>query len=257
MFEGKYIERSRMFKSERRKIVTLSRIINYYKGLLEKNKQDHQAYHQIGIAHRLLKQNQLAIKHLKLAIIYAPNNLDYLEELGMTYFREREYSEAIKQFTAYLTLDRTNRNILHLLASCYKSLGDIEQAKSLYDHLFETNSQDYLVALELAEYYRKKQEYRKCLFYFELIAKLKPDNEFNRVLGNLYQKTGQEEKAIEAYTQVIKHDPEEWKIWYTLGLLYQQKEEYPSARTCFLELVRNQVANANIYYDLAIVCAKM
>jgi len=246
-----------MFKSERRKIVALSKIIHYYKGKLHINATDHRAYYQIGLAHMLLGQQQLAIKHLKQALKYDKNNIEYQKNLGIAHYKAKEYHEAVKWFTEVLKQDQTDRYMIRYLASSYKALGDNEKAKQILDYLFETDNRDTFTILELANYYKERKEYRKCLFYYELLDTSKADKELNKMLGFMYEKTAQIEKAIEAYTHIIKHNPEEWKVWYTLGLLYLQKEDYSTARTCFMELVRNDVTNAYIYYDLAVVCVKM
>jgi len=246
-----------MFRNERTKLITLSKIIHYYNGILKINTKDHQAYYQIGLAHKLLGQKQLAIKHLKQALKYNKNNPEYLEELGITHYWEKEYYEAIKQFTALLKQKQKNRLIIYYLALSYKALGDGEKAKALFDRLFESDTTDFQVIKELANYYIEKKEYRKSLFYYELLDKQNPDLNINKFLGFLYEKAGLIEKAVEAYTHVIKNNSEDWKVWFTLGLLHKQKEEYSSARTCFMQLVRNQVANADIYYYLAYVCVKL
>lgn len=58
------------------------------------------------------------------------------------------------------------------------------------------------------------------------------DNWFR--LGNIYARSGQLEKAVNAYRHVLKHDAEHAKAWHNLGVVLIQQSQ-----AAFLESARN------------------
>lgn len=61
------------------------------------------------------------------------------------------------------------------------------------------------------------------------------NRDYDKILsqGREYQESGDLDKAVECYEQLIENKPNEPKAYVNLGILYSSEEEYDSAMQCF------------------------
>ena len=130
---------------------------------------------------------------------------------GVFYLSEKDFPEAIEDFSAILAGDPDNLLALFNLANARVMMYDyIESAGDLTSRVVgeqaeETRKVDYSLALE---------GYRRCL-------QLDPDFVFARFnIGNVHAKNGEIDRAIEAYTQAIQEDKELAEAYFNRGLLF-------------------------------------
>ena len=130
---------------------------------------------------------------------------------GVFYLSEKDFPEAIEDFSAILAGDPDNLLALFNLANARVMMYDyIESAGDLTSRVVgeqaeETRKVDYSFALE---------GYRRCL-------QLDPDFVFARFnIGNVHAKNGEIDRAIEAYTQAIQEDKELAEAYFNRGLLF-------------------------------------
>ena len=69
-------------------------------------------------------------------------------------------------------------------------------------------------------------------------------------LGWLYNKKGNCEKAIKAYQEVIRINPEYTYVYYNLGWAYCELERYQEAVDAFKEAVKQNPEDADFHYSL-------
>lgn len=135
---------------------------------------------------------------------------DYLLRGGF-YLSSGDYPAAIADFSAITAREPDNLLALFNLANArmmmydYIESVDDKTPRVVGERPNEIRKVDYSLVLE---------GYRRCL-------EIDPDFVFARFnIGNVYAKNGEIDKAIEAYTQVIRQDRELAEAYFNRGLLY-------------------------------------
>ena len=135
---------------------------------------------------------------------------DYLLRGGF-YLSSGDYPAAIADFSAITARETDNLLALFNLANArmmmydYIESVDDKTPRVVGERPNEIRKVDYSLVLE---------GYRRCL-------EIDPDFVFARFnIGNVYAKNGEIDKAIEAYTQVIRQDRELAEAYFNRGLLY-------------------------------------
>jgi len=73
------------------------------------------------------------------------------------------------------------------------------------------------------------------------------------LLGSIYDKDHESEKAIEAYNEGIKADPKYQRLYYNLGLVYFRDKQYAGAEECAIEAIKFDRKHANSQRMYALV----
>lgn len=123
------------------------RVQNVMGKRLSLNKNDHSALHALGLSAALQQNLTNADKLMKQALSLAPNNKEYLSDLGDLALRRRKPEEA-KEF--YQKAGADNRQAILGLARASELMGDKSQAATLYDKAVNMGGSDYKEAFELA-----------------------------------------------------------------------------------------------------------
>lgn len=72
-------------------------------------------------------------------------------------------------------------------------------------------------------------------------------------LGVVYHNLGNYKKAIEAYKQAIKSDPEFEFSYSNLGSVYRRLGQFDEAIDAFNQAIRVNPEYANAYYNLGVI----
>lgn len=165
-----------------------------------------------------------------------PNNLYAYEFRGDSYFYNKNYSEAAKDFSKIIELTSNNlkQNGSNLdefrryqsfqytylkRAKSYQELGNYEEADKDYDKLISL---------------RSDAEGRKIFFTTPVLS----------VRGNIYFKQGKYDEAIKDFTRSVEtelspnyHIGNQFNDYIQLGLAYLKKEDYEQATKAFTKAI--------------------
>ena len=86
----------------------------------------------------------------------------------------------------------------------------------------------------LAELYEEQEDYKSAEALLQEAIKLKPDSDvILSALGSLRLNTGNPKGAVSYLRRCIEINPNYQNAWNTLGIAYEQLNEYQAARECF------------------------
>jgi len=136
-----------------------------------------------------------------------------------------------------------------------------EKKTSVGEELFEQENKekkdsDYAYeAYNQAKIFIDKREYKKALPYLEIaiktdISSLKAWAYFN--IGYCYGKLKSYTKAIEAFKQAIRINPDDAIAHYNLGLVYDNLGLYEDARESYIKAIRIDPDYAEAHYRLGV-----
>lgn len=103
-------------------------------------------------AYFMVKEYPKALKHIKTAILSEPNNIAYLNQLGICLKETSQFDEAAKAFNQIIKLDSENRSALYNKAILLHAKGEKAEAVKLLDRVVKKHPDFAQATAKLKEY---------------------------------------------------------------------------------------------------------
>ncbi len=190
----------------------LDSLIKEYQGKVEK-KPDRVSYRLI-LGHLLKAKNEYdpALEQYNEAVRLDPKDPVTWLSRGSVHLLLQHGPEATSDFEKALSLEKDKskkQDILRKLADLAFNQRDWEAAQNYYDQLVQLDPRNQYLRLEYAQVLIKYKRYEKAEEQYKALIKLagrdtKAKATTMRDLGDLYEKMGKEDKAIETYRDAMK-----------------------------------------------------
>ncbi|KAL8727680.1 MAG: hypothetical protein Q9181_005620 [Wetmoreana brouardii] len=145
------------------------------------------------------------------------------------------------------------------IGSASELMGDLDGALTAYERALQHNSQSITAMNAISCILRTKENFPKAVDFLQAILRLDANNgETWGSLGHCYLMMEDLQQAYAAYQQALYHlrDPKEPKLWYGIGILYDRYGSLEHAEEAFSQVMRMQpdFEKANeIYFRLGII----
>lgn len=161
-----------------------------------------------------------AITHYTRAIDNDPTNITYYNNLAAVYFEQKEYEKCIKECEKAIEVGRENRADFKLIAksftrigNAYKKMGDYVTAKVYYEKSMSEHRTPEIKTL-LSEVEKIIKEKEKKEYIDPEVA------EKEKEIGNGFFKKGDYASAVKHYTEAIKRNPDDAKLYSNRAACY-------------------------------------
>ena len=168
-------------------------------------------------------------------------------QIGNLFNRKSNPQKAIEYFEKYLPYRHiSDINIFSILGNLYEQAGDIDKAVEIYSKLEGINYSKGQGHYYNGLLYAKKERWTDALKEFEYALKISPkDSKLLVKIGELYEKTGNNIKALEIYKKVIAIDPTKAiEANLSMSRIYEKMDEKGKAISYFNE--SRNILNKNI-----------
>ncbi|MBN2737678.1 MAG: AAA family ATPase [Spirochaetales bacterium] len=191
-----------------------NRAIECYKKSIEIDSEYYWAYYNIGISLIRLFPDDHEKRHesrdwFKKSIALKPDYHPALNELGVYYMEQNDYSQAENYFIRCIEAYKSYKYPYYNLSTIYKDRGETEKAKELL-YTVLSFSPDYLNALNsMGILYYRDNDYPTALYFYTLA--IEKDAEFKYSLHNIglvFDHMELYRKAYEVQKKVIKFHPD-------------------------------------------------
>ncbi|CAL4088706.1 unnamed protein product [Meganyctiphanes norvegica] len=181
---------------------------------------------ELGNAAYKKKEFKAALEHYDKAISLDPNEISFLTNKAAVFFEMKEYDQCISTCEKAIDIGRENRADFKLIAkaltrigNAYKAKKDYQNSKTYYEKaLSEHRTPETKEALSKVEMLFKEQT---RLSYIDP-AKAEEEKE----KGNEFFKAGKYPEAIKHYTEAIKRNPDDPKIYSNRAACYTKLTEF-------------------------------
>ncbi|ORY90346.1 hypothetical protein BCR43DRAFT_499156 [Syncephalastrum racemosum] len=183
-----------------------------------------QAWISLGNLAEIMNDLTRAMNFFKFALKHNPNSVPALSRIAALYRSQEQFDKAIKYYRRILSLKENHGEIWGALGHCYLMMEQWEDAYAAY---------------------------QQALCHL-------PDPKDPKLwygIGILYDRHGSIEHAEEAFSAVIKMDPNFDKaneIYFRLGIIYKQQQRYPLSLQCFRYILQNPpkpLTEVDIWYQ--------
>ena len=138
-------------------------------------------------------------------------------------------------------------------------MGELDGAIQAYERAMSFNQWSVPAMLAISCILRSKDQFTAAVEYLRQIIKIDPANgEVWSSLGHCYLMMDDLQQAYSAYQQALYHlpDPKEPKLWYGIGILYDRYGSLEHAEEAFSQVMRmdpNFEKANEIYFRLGII----
>jgi len=166
------------------------------------------------------KNFEAALEHYRKAIELDGTNMTYRTNIAAVYFEQKKYQECIDECLAAIDIGRENRADYKIIAKAYcrmgnsaRKMGDYKTAKVYYDKSLSEHRTPETRALVSEVEVLIKEEERKAY-----IDPVKAEEEKEK--GNEYFKKGDYGTAVKYYSEAVKRNPDDPKLYSNRAACY-------------------------------------
>lgn len=186
----------------------------------EKKKKDAASAKDRGNGFYKKRKFEQAISEYSKAIDLDPESPIYLTNRSAVYFMTEQYDRCVDDCNEAIKLTRKNYGDFKLIAKAYARMGDVEMKRGSVDSAIElynkslVEDQTYTLKKKLKLAINKKKE-------IEAMAYINPEIALqHKEKGNEHFKNSNWQDAIDEYTESIKRNPEDGKVYSNRAAAY-------------------------------------
>ncbi len=167
--------------------------------------------------------------------------------LAVAYFQNKNYTKALHYLSAYLKDRPNDLDALKLKAACYEKLKKWKEAEKIYHKLVQKNPSDELISSWIKSL-QAMQDKKGLIDAYVYLTEIKPNDWtvwFN--LGVLYFEGGNKEKAINALNKALNIKPSDIRTLSYLQKIYHDNNNKKKELEILDKLIKAQPANIKYY----------
>jgi tetratricopeptide (TPR) repeat protein len=143
---------------------------------------------------------------------------------GLAAYNAENYDKAIEYYKEAAKYGYNEARTYSLIANAYQLKKDTLGALEALQEGFEKYPEDNTILTSMIQIYLDLDKTEDAMKYLDVAIQQDPGNAtFHFAQGTLYEKVGNDEKAIESYKKAIENDETFFNAYYNLGALYYNK----------------------------------
>ena len=171
-----------------------------------------------------------SVTHAKKAVEYAPNNEWYLGHLASAYKKTNQLVLAEETYIKLNDKFPGNSAYLFSLAEVYLYQGKLQESLPLYDAIEEQMGISEELILHKNKIYLELNQIDSAISEMHKLIEVNPrEVRYYGILAEIYENTGNNEKALENYSKILDIDPENGYVHLSLYEFYKYRDQKDKA----------------------------
>ena len=138
-----------------------------------------------------------------------------------------------------------------LLAEIYEKEGGMRKAIDEYVKVLDLKPSDYVTYFKISVLLKDLGKKDEAIQMLKTLVSKRPEmKEANNMLADLLLQEKKYKQAITMYVQAIKYDSNNAQLYYNLGLAYSMMNEFSLAKECYKKTVELDSNYYNAFYRL-------
>jgi len=238
-------------------------VIQKAKSLLKKHRHERKILNGIPVLYNIISlayQGKLdynnSIKIMDEAIKLNPKNIYYLNNMGISQHKNKDFVEAEKYFERALKINPNYINVLNNFGNLKKDLDKVDEAIKYYEKSVNINNNILITNYNLSSMYIQKGEYNKAIKHLKKTLEISPKfTTADRILSLItkYEKNNEHFLAMkEKKTNLKFKDTELIELNFALGKAFEDLKDYKNAFIHIKEAndSKKKLINYNIQKDI-------
>lgn len=188
----------------------------------------------------------LEINNLPVIKADNPNAVDtvIIFNSALAAYNAEKYDVAVNYYKEAAKYGYNGARTYSLMAAAYQMKKDTTNALNTLKEGFEKFPEENSILESMIQIYMDLNKTEDAMKYLEMAIAQDPSKpRYHFAQGALYEKLGNEQKAIETYKKTIEIDPQFFNAYYNLGALYYNKGVQQ------IEVANKVPANENARYE--------
>lgn len=212
-----------------------------------------EAYNE-GLSQMQQGNLKIAESMFKGAINADPNYVDAYLNLGVIYFQNKAYDDALEQFKKVVEIDPTSIDGFANLGRVQKILKLHAEAEAAFESALALGPEnpDILKALGKLRYYNRRK-YADAAGNMEKCHEVGGgDRETHYILGKAYQKLDRLTEAVASLKKALELKSDYYFAHFALGQIYLGQEKFSKAASSFKAAMRANTKKPKAAYNYAV-----
>jgi len=216
------------------------------------------AHFELGKIYEIILDEENAIKEYEIANKYIEefdiniNELNY--RIGLLYFRNNQYKEALLPFREYVINNLDDYESMDILGQILIYEERFPEAIEIYMQLLEIYPDNFIFYNQLATAYYNMNHFNDALYYFEQLLDYNEEDQSTLLnIGIIYNKINNFESAEKYLSQAINCGNINKEILSQLGIAYEGQKKYVQALQVFKEALKMSLNDPILNYQIGYV----
>ncbi|MCX8160499.1 MAG: tetratricopeptide repeat protein [Candidatus Saccharicenans sp.] len=204
----------------------------------------------VGMAAALLNEPGLTSVYLEKYLKFKPDDLEGYVLLGQAYLKLGNTAESYKNFAKAILLNPNHPRALYGMGLTQIKERKFKEAAEFLERAIGNRVELKEVYFELGTAYEELQDLARAAENYEKYARSGPANPFPAwlKLAQTYQRLNQPDRAIAAFREALKINPDDLNSNYNLAKLLAETNQLDEAEAVFKKLAAMNQRDAITYY---------
>lgn len=195
-------------------------------------------------------RDQEAMSAFEKVLVLKPGDMEAMLRLADLAFKNGRYAQAIGLYEKLVGKLPQKDKLYANLGYAYGELNQLEPSAKNYEKAIKAGAKDEKVTYNLAATYEKMGKEKAAIALYEKSAARKPSTEALNSLADYYIKTGQYDRAVKIYRQLLKLDGKNSGIYADLGYVYGLRGDLDKAIENYKTSLRYNSEEDDVYTRL-------